>query len=835
MKGKLLAIMIMLLMSTVAFSVAVNGAGVGAGETITTNKQIYVLGEPVYIHVHGENYTYYELVVDGENFAGIYTNATGYANVVYSSLDFGTGTHKLDLELNNKVTASTSIEIRTGLQLWPSVYTHTNTYYSEEKMWVKLTAAPNETYRINITNPNGSTTVYPVNNNTFSVHTDNSGIAIFNITLGMGDGSYRINLYNSTSYIQARYFSVESVEIVASVDKGRNGVYLLSEKMHVYVSVYWLKNHTLIQGAQYRYWIVNANNPSITFGPYISDKSDFYTYTLDSYSTQSGAKIHPNEKYQLKIEYESGTGYGKHMATVEIPFYTGTLHGTVDLHPIDNSFSPGNRVGIEMNSYAVYANLKVSPVPDVNINFINITITDFWSIQWTKNITDFGATDISGSAYLIWSIPTVPAGSKLTVTVGFSLGNIEYTAYAEEWISGNEELQLTTDKDTYISGETMTIHMYTEQPSNVNNDGYDVWVYTYNGFTNENLLYYTSATKNTVSYRIPLNFSGRLAIYAKAHFSTGAVAYAQALVHVTYGKIYLSASQYTYMHAGEEIEIYSEFSSNVMHPQYLHYIVKNDHNQIIEEKNASAGEFLFTVPNMDSTYYKIIAEATYHNYRVFNSITITEFEGYMISAHIVTKSKYQNLVYEPGQSIKISYSIEKIGDFQPHLMLLHWAILNTNYTGVQAISPDETQGSISIKLPTDLRGGCIIMVWVTDSDNHLSTTNYMAISIEKGTWSMENVAGMPLLSLINLILVIVAIIIGIVAILLFIKGRNGGAPPEEEEEHKEEEPEPAPQQKKSKSFFPGKKKKGPPKPFEPPQEQPEEPTLPHEEDEIGEI
>ncbi len=837
MKNKGIVMLLTLLMLSTALVSLASAGSVRAGESITTDKEVYVVGETIHVYVHAANHTWYNILVDNTNYDSVYTNATGYATTTYHAGAgfFGLGTHKLSLERNNNVLANATIVVRAGLQLWPSTYTGTHTYLNGEKMWVKLSAAGNKNYTINITN-SGGTQVYPANENMI-VHTDNDGVAVFNITLNIGDGPYLLNLGNGTTTIQSKQFSVESVEVVASIDKGSYGVYLLSEKIKVYVSIYWMKNHTLISSAPYKYWIVSASNSSMTFGPYSSDKNEFYTQPLSWYSTQNGDKIMENREYYLEIVYDSGSGVHRHAAEAKIPFYTGSLYGTISVVPLDGSMSPGNRVIVKMNTYAMHNGMQESPLANVNIDYLNITITDYWSVQWYKNWTKYGKTDMSGHARLIWTIPNVPAGSILRAEIKYSTGGDTFVTFTEVSITSKVSLAIKLDKSSYISGEKMVIDFYAKHPANVNVTGYDVWIYDYSYMEGMgNLLYYTTTRSDQITYTLPLNQSGAVYVKAIAHFSTGASAVDQKIVSVKWGVIYLSASSSTFMHAGDEIEIYSAFESNVMHTKTLEFKVVNDRGKVILQKTAAPGEFLFTVPDMNSDEYIIYAEATYENLRVSSHIEIDKFVGYYISVSLATESRYQNMVYQPGQVIKVRYAIERIGNFESHLPVLHWEILSTDYSGEKVLSANDNEGVVEIKLPTNIKGGCVIEFWIEDVDGTGSNFGVLSVNVEKGTWSMQSVAGMPLLSFINLILVIVAIIIGVVAIMLL---RRGSGASEKGEEKEESEPGEGEHQepKQHKPLFGGKKKKGPPKPFEPPAEPAEsdEVVLPPDEDEIGEF
>ena len=812
MNKRSISLIIVILLLAGGLSSIAGATGVQAGETISTNKTIYVLGEEITIYVHAENYTYYDILVDGHWIDTVETNATGNytGNYLSGESNLGMGKHIIQLARNNHILAHTQIDIREGLQLWPSTYTHSSTYINGEKLWVKLTGEDNKSYLVNLTTPGGHV-VYPGSGTGITVHTNNTGIAVFNITLNIGDGSYLLNLYNGTTFIQSKSLNIRSVEIVASIDKGADGVYLLSEKIHVHVSIYWIKNHTLINGAQYKYWIVDAYNSSLTFGPYVSTTDEFTTYTLSAYSTGNGEKMSINSKYNLKIEYQKGTGSSEHMDVVYVPFYTGRLSAVMNIDPIDGSISPGNRVKLSIYTYASYQNgIKNSALGNVKIDYINITITKYWRVQWTDNYTNYGVTDISGHASMLWNVPNVNVGSKITILAGVSMGGSHYIVKQERWVESHVSVYVKLDKSFYLSGGKMGIEITTNSPANVKAQGYDVWVYSLNGFdTPDIVLYYGSTTQTYVTYTLPTNYAGKIMIKVSAQFSSGATVSATATTAVYYGYIYLSASQNTFMKPGERITIYSEFRSNVMHPSNLRYKIMDEHGSIIREINASMNQFVFTIPADNSEYYTIMAEAVDGSYYASNTLTINRFTGYFLNANILTKSRYQNMVYEPGQTVKIAYSVEKYGDFQPHLIVLHWAIVNTNYQWEKILTGNELNGTISITIPNDLYGGHIITIWVSDSEGTPSTENYLTVNIEKGSWAMQSIAGMPMLSFIDLILAVVAIVIGIFLLMIMLKKRGSSGEQGDESDKKIE--------KIRKPAFPSmhKKKKGAPKPYSP--------------------
>ncbi len=815
MRSWIVMVVMLLIMGSVA--AVSQGAGVRAGETLATDKSVYILGELMTVTIHGENNTWYTLQVDGNVMDVIRTNATGdYVGYyrVNPSNDLYVGDHTIELVSGNTVLASKDVEVRMGLELWPSAYTHsTSTYLSGETMWVKLTGEDNRTYLVNITNSTG-VQVYPSNGG-MEVHTNDTGVAIFQIDLNIGDDNYKLNLYNGTTYIQSKYFSVRSVEVTVSIDKGYPAVYLLSEKIHAYVSVYWLKTHSKISDAEYKWWIVDSSDPSITFGPYIGKGDDFTTYTLSDYETGTGDHIMVDRTYYLKVVYENQNATGRHYDETYVYFKTGRLNATMSMSPLDSSYSPGKKAMITINTY-VKSGWDSSPLGNVHVDYINITIEKHWDILWYKNYTDYGYTDVAGKAYLIWDIPNVDKDSLIMVKAGVSVSNEHATVTYTTYMSAALGVTVRLDRTSYLAGDTMNIYLHSTHPENVALDGYEVWIYT-----QSQLLYYTYTSQDSLTYTLPTNYSGNVYVYAQAYFSTGDSRTDSEYATVYYGYIYLSASQDYYFDAGDQITIYSEFKSNVMHPTSLMYKVFDDSGNVVLEMNASMNEFTFTVPDASPDYYVITAEAQDGNYFAMNSIQINRFVGYLVDTHIVTNSKYQSMVFEPGQTIKIAYNITKYGEFDPHVIVLHWAIMNTNYHWEKVIGENELSGAVSLKIPTDLKGGYAILIWVSDGDNHWSTENLLTINVEKGSWAMQDIAGMPLLSFVNLILVIVAIVIGVIAILMLRKGGSKGT-----------------------ALTPIKKKKGPPKPYSPEGEVEEEPVgegesveseSTTEEEELGEL
>ncbi len=795
-----------------------HGSSIRAGETISTNKGTYVLGEIMTVMVHGDNSTWYNLRVDGHWLDTIQTNATGYYEGNYSisgSNHLGVGTHEIQLESGGHTLARKQVEVREGLTLWVSEYTHSTVYLGGETMWVRLYGENNKTYFLNVTNMTGHIS-YPHSGGHFSVTTNNTGVAVFNITLNIGDDDYDLNLYNGSTFIQHRYFEVRSVSVAASLDKGNYGVYLMSEHLHAYVSIFWMKSHTLLNNANYKWWIVDAANSSMSFGPYASNKPEFDTQPLTFYTMGNNPNIHmmPNREYVLKVEYDNTNSTGKHYDVAYVHFYTGTLSASISMSAMDGSLSPGKRALISLYTFARYGTTATtSALGNVKVDYINITITKHWQTLWSQNYTNYGYTDTSGKSVMIWNIPNVETGSEINIKAGVTINNEHYTVSDVEWIYSEVKLSISTDRDFYLAGETMNINMRAYSPTSVSLLGYDVWIYN-----SDRLFYYATTTSDNLQYQVPTNYSGNLDVQVVAYFSNGETRQASENVMVYYGYIYLSASQDYYFKAGDNIIIYSEFRSQVMHPSTLLYKVMDDSGNIVMEMNASLTRFTFTVPNDQSEQYTIMVEAIDGNYYASNTLVIQKFEGYFLSTNILTKSKYQSMVYEPGQTIKISYNITKYGNFEPHVIVLHWDIFNTNYHWEKVITENEFSGVISLSLPKELKGGYVIEVWVTDSEDTPSTWNLLTVNVEQGSWSMQDIAGMPMLSFINLILVIVAIIIGIVA-LMMLRGRG-------------EKP----------ALIPTKrsKKKGAPKPYSPEgeetTEEPEEEKVVNEEEEdLGEI
>ena len=858
--------------------------GVRANESIHTDKLVYVMGEDITIYIHGDSNTLYWIYVDGHWYDFITTNATGdyiYGDTTY---DFNVGTHTIDIRKNpNTVLASTKIEIRQGLEFWPSEYTHnTNKYLSGEILWVKLTGENNKEYLINITDNKGNV-AYPAGGNHISVTTDRNGVAVFNVSLNIGDGYYSMNMYNGSSFIQSKHFEVSSVEITVKIDKS---VYLLSERIHVFVTIYWMKNHAVLKGASYNWWFINASNPHENYGSYPEDKSDFYTQPLNRYENATGKKIGVNQEYILRVEYNETNSTGKHYARVDVHFYTGHLYANIVNTPLDGSLSPGKRVktdlytSVRCNPYGIYASLG-----NVNVNYLNITATKHWEILWYHNYTNLGKTNVAGHMDLIWRIPDVEIGTKVDINAQVSIENEKYNVQRTFYVESGATSSLQLDRDMYLSGDTMHIKVNVQAPSNVNAVNFEYEIYGGN-----KILFYESTGSSEITYTIPMNFSGVMSVYEKTYFSTGESYMDSKSVNVYYGYLYLHASQDYYDAAGQHIKIYADFESNVITPSQYIYKVIDDTGNMISETNGTSTIYNFTVPSMDSEYYEIMVEAINGNYYVSNyiilyrffgfSITMTiptqstypdrvyqpgqtirinykivkygnftyhnlllhwgiadtdyswskpitenDFQGavdmtipsdirgheiiwvwiddsegdyagdvmdinvigYDINAYISTPYKYQNMIYEPGERIKIRYDIEGYSNYTPSSLTLHWSIVGTHYNWSKVITSSELKGLISLKIPTDLIGEHVIKVWVEDQDGSVSNSELLGINVQHGSWAMQNIAGMPMAVFINLILVIIALVIGIVILFILLRGSGG---------------------------FPAIKKKTAPKPFE---------------------
>ena len=790
-----------------SFAVGVNGISLRAGESISTDKGIYVAGEDIVVYVQGENNTGYQLYVDGWFETTFITNSTGEAVLLFTAGygDFSVGKHILQLRLYGDLVATTEIEVRKGLTLWPSKYIGGYTYLNGENLWVKIEGENNKRYMINITNETG-VKAYPKNESAILVTTNNSGVAVFNITLNIGDDDYYLNLYNGSKFIQAVSFSVRSVEIFATLDKGPGGVYLLSEKIHTYVSIYWIETHMPIKDTPYRWWIVDATNTSITFGPYASSQEEFDTEPLYFYTSPEGMGIQPNKQYYLKIEFEMNDINGRHYDEIEIPFYTGNLSGEISLSLLDKSLSPGNRVWINVHSYASYLyGYKKSPVENASVKYINITITDHRQVLWNKNYTDIPPTNVGGTTSMLWTVPSVAPGAEVEIRAGISYGDENYTLIKYVTISSDVHLYIYMDKTLYLSGDTMKVEMISDMPEGVSVLGYDIWIFTGSYWNMGKLLYYTSTAKNTFIYNIPLNYSGNLMVLVMASYSDGSVDTRYAYVNVVYGYLDLVPSKYIYFKAGDQITIYSRLHSNVINATTVTYKIYNEKEDLVMQTTVPFGNFTFIIPDGESDYYFVNAEVIDGTYYTSKEIVLYKYMGYALTTVLTTKSQYKNNLYEPGSEIIIAYNITKYGDIPYNSgLMLHWEIVGTLYYGEKAINDNTLTGNITITLPENLDGFYIIKVWVSwYTYDHMAdwlyfesgifpTVNYIPIQIEQGSWSMQDVSGMPIISFLNLVLVILAIAMGIAALVMLFRGGR------KEESKKKSAPKPFPVEEEGK-------------------------------------
>ncbi len=803
MRGWIILIVAILLLGGIA--TGIEAVSVRAVDSIHTDKSVYVAGETINVYVTGENDTLYRLYVDGYYVLAFFTNSTGEAVLSFMAGDtpFNEGEHTLQLWLYGNIVATTNIEVRKGITLWPSKYTGDYTYLYGETMWVKIEGENNKTYILNITNETG-VPVYPHGTPGIYITTNATGVAIFNITLNIGDDDYYLNLYNGSMKIQAVPFSVRSIEISSTIDRGPYGYYLLSERVHLYVSIYWMKTHKLLEDASYRWWIVDGSNSSLTFGPYASSQREFITEPLSFYSTPQGDKIQVNHLYYFKIEYEMENGTGRHYDEVEIPFYTSTLQSRITLNPLEGSISPGKDVNIVMYTYA-----GSSSIEGAKVDYLNITIINHWQILWNENYTNVGVTDLTGHTYFLWKVPSVDKGSEIIIKAQFSKGNDTSTATLNSWVHSDIILSIKTDKGDYLSGDTMDIQISSVTPEGVYAQGYEVWIISGSSWNMKNVLYYTYTANGHVTYEIPKNYSGNILIMAGGHYSDGSSIYEYIDVSVHYLRLSLMPSSYFYFNSGDQITLYSKVESNVIDVNTILYTILNDKGEKVVEAQSSTGNFTFTIPDGSSIYYFVKAEVIQGSYYSYATVYLEKYQGYTISVALKTKSSYQNGIYEPGQRIEIGYNISKYGNFTTDTLLLHWEIVGTNYSGIRSLNDSELNGSIWITIPKDLHGGYTIKLWISWFSSDVfgdwfvfksgfmpGTVATININVENGNWSMQDVAGMPMLSLINLILVVIAIVIGIVAIIMLM--RRGKA-----------------------TEFPVKKK-GAPKPYNPEGEEMEE-------------
>ena len=795
---KMIAAMIMiaviLAMPNVAFATTPR-----ATHSITTDSSIYVSQQAVHLHIIGYNnssYNYYRIVWYNDTYStynstgAFLTNDTGiYDVVIHIYLPQGEGINALRYTIEvqysnstafpwwNTVTdVSTNVTVRRGMLFEESKYTGVpNEYVPTDDLWINVYGENNAEYQIDITDSSNMQYAGPV-----SVQTDNKGYGVTHLVIpgSIDDGVYYVNLYLNGTLVQRKTITITSIVINAVMDKT---VYLRAENFAVYYSVSWIKTGENINDATIK-WEILYSNYTRAAGPYWSDKSPIISRTLRDYDLPFGA-------YILKMECNYTYNNSLHHAEKYITFYIGTFSSRIYINTLDGETAPGDRISITVYSYASY-NWYTSPVKNATINYISIKNVVHWNETELDNYTNLH-TNLDGIRQLIWTIPTVEIGSEIKITVNISY-NGEYTEYVRTFtVTSGSVLTIETDKDEYLAGDVMHITANVKHPDNVQITSYQFIIYS----PGRRVLYYTVTSNPTVSYAIPNDIQGKIKIYASAHLSSGEVIYDIDYVPVYYGYIYITPSDWTYKQSGETISIYTTLTSNVMtHPTYT-YTVFDDNGNIVMKTVSSMQTFNFTIPANPSDSYVIRVEAIQDEYYVSNSIQIMQFMGYDVQATVITKSKFQNMIYEPGQTIQIKYNITKYGDFDSHVVILHWAIFGTDYKWYRIINTNEFTGTINLTIPSDLKGNILIQIWVEDGNGVASTVSIIPIDVESGSWSMQDIAGMPMAAFLNLVLVIIALIIAIVALIMIFRGRSGTSG--------------------GTVIAPPKRKKTAPKPFEP--------------------
>lgn len=552
-------------------------------------------------------------------------------------------------------------------------------------------------------------------------------------------------------------FRIQMYIIIAETDSAG---YLPGDDVNVFYSVISIKDGRLITEESFedvdfddREWGVWSEDEESSEGPTsLSEQSGSFDFRISTVGSSW-----PDD-YVIGIWFNGTYGSDREAST----FLTGNMAGqvfrvdTLDLTVWTDRGTYQHDSVVVITVDAEVAS-TTAPEPDVDVE---ITILEGTGVSADK-ISGYGGddftTDAAGRVVYAFSVNPSDFDEDETFTVRVNASRHLKEAGREvtfDVAAGGRAIatNMVFDKETYTTGDTVSVNVETAVPSGASTD----FTYIYVVETGSGTKAQEVSDSPLFSYDIPNNFEGTLRFTVEVYNADGDQGLDVENKEVHYAVLLLNAEPEQFL-PGDTITAEYELISTLMDSPSFFYIVEDAGGLIVLEgeiaSSAMDGSFEYTVPDVASGLYLFTMLANQDGVAVETTDTCWLIGGYDVEIWV------DNPTYAPGERVTIHYKIEPRGDEGlPDKFVFSYGMSNGQSYTWQSDSPT---GTIHYELPDGVNEGDVwFFATVYDGDNNFVGSAGEILHVEDGASALEwtRALDVPLFSWILLLLIVLAII-----------------------------------------------------------------------------
>ena len=627
----------------------------------------------------------------------------------------------------------------------PGLYTGTNLYVPTETMTITITATPGDVWDLTILDFVAGTPSASINGQTVGA----SGVKTipWEVPTSWPDGAnYRVELRPGGSVggpIRTYRFLIQEYTFSVRTDRG---AYLPGDQVVVSWSATRIRDGAPAAAGVGDIQVVDAFDAPMLTPPVhnFTAAEGFFGFTLSpTTATGQNPLVHGwfNDTAGLRVGFDVSSFTVNELGlivSVGANVYPPSAIVTVDIHakitgnPTNPSFFDPGAPGVD----------------------VNVTVNDLIS---GDPVPAYGATGLTADAHgdlvYVFQLAATPTSGSYEVSVTATAHGVLSATDADTFDveqTTSMSATLTFDRGQYVSGETVIATASVFRTT----AGTYTYSWTVEDAANGNLLAQQSGSASSFSYATAGDFSGTLRFRVVVNDGEGNTATAVALAPVEFGylAVALDRSQYE---PGETIT--ATFSlvhgtDVLVNPTY-YYEVRDAGGATQASGSVTGNTASYRTPSPASPSYTFFITASEDGRTVQGQATAFRASGFLLSVSLDKAS------YNPGETIRISYTITTRGDSVLPRQFYFSAML-LGGVGISATTTSAT-GDLLLPVPQGMDEGSVLLYV---SEGSTGTYVYETVRIGAGNALYENtLGGIPvfdvLLALVLLVLVIAFVLL----------------------------------------------------------------------------
>jgi hypothetical protein len=367
---------------------------------------------------------------------------------------------------------------------------------------------------------------------------------------------------------------------------------------------------------------------------------------------------------------------------------------------------------------------------------------------------------------------TRPVASGATMSAGFN---------STEYFGGDTaeaSWQIAVDNSSTGSGWTGTYYQVWEAPN-----------YRSGQFLALLAQAPISGLAGTISFPVPLNFSGELVLYAYGGNATTTLS-AFAEVSDTPPVLYLDPSEFQYS-PGDTITFSMATAGTAFVAATVYYAVYDSNGYVVTTGSTSpSGTIAFRAASPYSPpSYRVTAVAESPTLGVIASTyyTIDAKSGYALTTSVTTPSNYEDGSYQPGQTLSFGWSLATVANSPlprvVYLLIANVGSLYSDYLGYESALADltvaSTSGAWQYTLPSNAPAGTETLVFELSIVSGpcvygCIATSEVSFTVNPNPSVFERTLGSDTGLTVGWVIVLATVVIVAALLVLALRRRHGG-------------------------------------------------------------